>query len=190
MPAHLRQAIWRGDFGYTRDIPLSLDGTPNWGQATIWSSPIALSGFRGSGEMQSFSALVYASGQILRQSYWRSNFNWVREVGITNGVPNFGDPRGFGTLTFTLPGSSGDIQAENAYIYPNGLTLRQTIWRGNQGWLRDVPIGPDGSPNWGAAGNWMGPVQIADLPPLPPRTGDMQTFTAYPVVKWPRPLGG
>lgn len=50
-----------------------------------------------------------------------------------------------------------------------GSTLIQYFWRGNQGWMRTVPI-ISGSPDFNQASSWSGPVAISTLP----GTGDMQ----------------
>ena len=63
-----------------------------------------------------------------------------------------------------LPGS-GTLQAHGDFISGDGDTLHQAIWRGNQGWTRDVPISSSGNPVWGQAGSWSGPISISLLPP-------------------------
>ncbi|MCP4358842.1 MAG: RHS repeat protein, partial [Chloroflexi bacterium] len=55
-----------------------------------------------------------------------------------------------------------------------GNTLFESIWRGNQGWSRAIPI-VGGIPDFDNAGSWSGPFGMTNLP----GSGNMQTLAAY-----------
>ena len=45
-------------------------------------------------------------------------------------------------------GSSGEVRTYTAYVIGN--YLREAMWRGTKGYIRDVPLNADGTANWGA----------------------------------------
>ncbi|MBX2999116.1 MAG: hypothetical protein KF893_11450, partial [Caldilineaceae bacterium] len=70
-----------------------------------------------------------------------------------------------------LPGS-GTLQAQSDFVIND--TLYQAFWRGNQNWIRTVPI-VNGVEQWGSASAWAGPYTISVLP----GSGDMQITADY-----------
>lgn len=152
-----------------------------WGSAPAWSGPLYASGLPGSGSLQTF--VNYRIADRLVQGYWRNNEGWLREVPIVNDVVQWGGAPAFsGPIPFDFPGS-GALQAHGDYGVGN--TLIQAVWRGNQGWTRNVPIS-NGIIQWGQRGPWGGPLSIGGLP----GSGDMQAQdnfvinTTYWQVTW------
>ena len=110
--------------------------------------------------MQAQTAYVLPN-KTLQQSFWRGNQGWVRIVPLrANGSPDWGRASSWhGPVGLSsLPGS-GSIQAQTATVFRN-RTLVQGIWRSNQGWSRTVPLRADGTPDWGRAGAWSGPISL------------------------------
>jgi cysteine-rich repeat protein len=171
----LQQSFWRGGEGYARQVPFKTDGTPDWINATAWSGPMWPTALPGSGEMQAQAAYVMENGE-LQQSYWRGGEGYARQVPFkTDGTPDWGNATAWsGPIPVAdLPGS-GDMQAQTSYIMENG-ELQQSFWRGGEGYARQVPFKTDGTPDWGNATAWSGPIPVADLP----GSGDMQAQTSY-----------
>ncbi|MCL4872301.1 MAG: hypothetical protein KJ063_25350, partial [Anaerolineae bacterium] len=166
----LHQALWRGNQGWSRTVPI-VNGAVNWGGASTWSGPVAASTLPGSGTVQSLGG--YRLGNTLYQSMWRGNQGWAREVPIVNNQPVWGSATAWsGPVDISnLPGA-GTMNSQADFIIGN--TLWQSVWRGNQGWMRTVPI-VSGVVNWGGASNWSGPTNINTLP----GSGDMQAQDAY-----------
>jgi len=112
----------------------------------------------GSGVMQAQDGYIMPNGQ-LQQSFWRGNQGWYRSVPMkSDGTPDWSKAGAWGgpVLLSALPGS-GSMQAQNGYIMPSGQ-LQQSIWRGNQGWYRSVPMKSNGTPDWNKASAWDGPL--------------------------------
>ncbi|HEX3044989.1 MAG TPA: peptidoglycan DD-metalloendopeptidase family protein [Bacillota bacterium] len=72
-----------------------------------------------------------------------------------------------------IPGS-GLVQTLSSYILPDGSELVQTIWRGDQGFQRTVPI-VSGNFDWNHAGSWLNPISITSLP----GSGSIQTLDEF-----------
>ncbi|MCB0047707.1 MAG: hypothetical protein KDD92_19955 [Caldilineaceae bacterium] len=146
---NLVQGIWRGNQGWTRNVPIVND-VIQWNQAPGWSGPIGISGLPGSGDMQAHGD--YAVGNTLVQGVWRNNQGWTRNVPIVNGsvqwnqAGNWGGPIGISGL----PGS-GDMQAQDNFVTANRYW--QVIWRSNNQYTRSVPI-VNGVIQWGQASSW------------------------------------
>ena len=169
----IRQSVWRGDQGWTRTLPI-VNGVPNWSGASAWSGPQSITTLPGSGSIQALNA--YAISETLYQGLWRGDQGWTRTVPIVNGMPNWSGASAWSGPQYLsgLPGT-GSIQALNAY--PIGNTkLIQSIWRGDQGWIRTVNI-VNGRPDWNNAPAFSGPMSISSLP----GSGSMQGLMALPV---------
>ncbi|MCL4264494.1 MAG: hypothetical protein KJ069_14820 [Anaerolineae bacterium] len=166
----LHQGLWRGNQGWSRTVPI-VNGAVNWGGASTWSGPVSATTLPGSGTVQSLGG--YRLGNILYQSLWRGDQGWTREVPVVNNQPDWNNASAWsGPVNISnLPGS-GSINSQADFIIGN--TLWQSVWRGNQGWMRTVPI-VSGVVNWGGASNWSGPTNINTLP----GSGDMQAQDAY-----------
>ena len=75
----------------------------------------------------------------------------------------------------TLPsGSSGAIEGQADVIFPNNTQLLQSIYRGNQGYWRLVPV-VNGNPVWASAGVWSPPYAASTLP----GSGTVQTRSDF-----------
>ena len=142
-----REAVWRGGLGYTRKVPLNANGTINWGNAQSWSQCCGP-------QTAPRSQDRYVVGNHLYQSvYWtESNCLEYKRAMDSNGEE-------IGTQTSqtcrtTLPaGSSGTITSYTAYVV--GGRLREGIWRGGVGYVRDVPLTADKTDvNWSSAPAW------------------------------------
>jgi hypothetical protein len=154
----LMQAFWRSDQGFYRVVPMKADATPDWSNAGAWGGPVALAGMPGSGSMQAQSDFVMPNGQLM-QAFWRGDQGFYRVVPMkADGTPDWDKAGAWGgpVLLGGLPGS-GSLQAQSDVVLKNGQLL-QTIWRGNQGWTRSVPMKTDQTPDWGAASAWAGPI--------------------------------
>ncbi|HEV2145919.1 MAG TPA: hypothetical protein VGR37_00735 [Longimicrobiaceae bacterium] len=163
-PVKLVQAIWRSNRKYTRRVPVASDGTLQWGSARGWTEEWVPNGLPGSGSIQAYDIVTWPSRRMM-ESVWRTDTGYWRIINRNPGgevdwwgSSGWSAPVGIGTL----PGS-GSYQAQSDFVYPNGSTLMQAIWRGGQGWYRTVPM-LNGEPNWGAASAWSGPVALSTLP--------------------------
>lgn len=160
----LRQAVWRGNQGWTRSVPLDTSGKPQWNKAGAWSGPIGLSGLPGKGSIQCTTAFLPGDGK-LHQGFWRGDQGWARTVPLkTDGSPNWNKASAWGgpIALSGLPGS-GSIQAQTTFRTPAGR-LVQGFWRGDHGWSRTVPLKSDRSPDWNKASSWSGPLGLSTLP--------------------------
>ncbi|MCL4872302.1 MAG: hypothetical protein KJ063_25355, partial [Anaerolineae bacterium] len=155
----LHQALWRGNQGWSRTVPI-VNGAVNWGGASTWSGPVSASTLPGSGTVQSLGG--YKLGNTLYQSMWRGDQGWTREVPIVSNQPDWNNASVWsGPVNISnLPGS-GSVNSQADFIIGN--TLWQAVWRGNQGWARTVPI-EGGLVIWNDASNWSGPTNISTLP--------------------------
>lgn len=174
----LKEAVWRGNQGWSRDVQLTTNGTIMWWLYPGWSGPASISSIPGSGDLQ--AQVNYRVGDVLVQGFWRGNQGWTRDVPIVRDVVQWGSAPPFaGPINIGgLPGS-GDMQAHGDYAA--GSTIIQAIWRSNQGFARNVPI-VNGVAQWGQASawNWNNPISINTLP----GSGDMQAqdnFAIYNV---------
>ncbi|HEX9677115.1 MAG TPA: hypothetical protein VGA07_14160 [Anaerolineales bacterium] len=168
--ATLWQSLWRGNEGWYRTVPIQ--GTQvDWNHASTWAGPISLSGMPGSGTIRTLDDFVV--GSVYWQSFWRTYHGWYRTVPVVNGAPdwrNAGLWQGPSAVA-GLPGG-GTLQTQGGFVA--GTTLWQSIWRGDQGWYRTVPI-VDGQIQWRSAGGWQGPTTLAGLP----GSGSLQAQSDY-----------
>ena len=133
-------------------------------------APSSLPGDSGS-SIQSWNAFVH--GNTLHQGYWRGNQGWYRTVPIADEAvqweaaspwagPILPDPPLPGTEP-PLPGS-GLVQSQDAFIIGN--LFYQAFWRGDEGWVRNLPI-VNGQIQWGStdpAYQWPDdPIALSDL---------------------------
>ncbi|WNG44020.1 hypothetical protein F0U60_07870 [Archangium minus] len=180
VPGYLLQGMWRGNQGFSRTVPLNSNGVPNFGAASGWSGPVAISGLPGAGDMQGQGDFIFSNGRTMMQSMWRGDQGFTRTVSMNaDGSPNWAAASAWSgpALLSGLPGS-GSLQASEAVVIAFGRVLRQSFWRGNQGFTRTVPMNMDGTPNWAAASAWSGPTSSSVLP----GSGDVQSLseTLYP----------
>ena len=159
----LRQSIWRGNQGFYRDVPI-VNGVPNFNSPGAWSAPIGINLLPGSGDMQTTISYFYANNTKLRQSFWRGNQGYTRDVPVDNGIPNFNNAGAWSApIAITVLPGNGDMQADDRYIYDNNTKLRQSVWRGGQGYWRDFPV-ENGTPNFNNPGAWSAPISLSILP--------------------------
>ena len=144
----LREAIWRGTNGYTRNVPLNANGTVNWAAAPSWSWCCSSSA---PPEAQG----VFIVGNSYKQNVWWSASNCIE---YSRPLDSNGNPSGTQTqqaCQTSLPsGSSGAIETYTAYI--TGQYLHEALWRGGKGYVRDVPLNATNTDvNWSAAPAWQ-----------------------------------
>lgn len=130
---HLHEAMWRDTKGWVRSVPLKSNGSVNWSAAPNWfnccnsSSPPEAQG-------------VFIVGDTYRQNVWWSASNCEEFSNPLNddGSINWGSQTSGPCQTSLPPGSSGSIESYTAYV--TGELLRESIWRGGKGYVRDVPL--------------------------------------------------
>lgn len=153
---------------------------PNYVQACPWSStPVASSTLPGVGDVQSVDS--YIANNILRESLWRGDQGWYRDTPIVNG--SLGTPGGWnGPLDLTVwpAESSGPVQGQSNYILGN--FFHQVLWRGNQGWSREVPLA-NGVPQFSCVGS----IPTATPPVVPPTNTPVLPPTNTP-TRTPTPV--
>jgi len=143
-----------------------INGFIDWRNASVWLGPGDSAALPGSGELQAQSDVLINNGQTLLQSLWRGDQGWLRAVPVVNG----GDIDWANATAWVGPGNpadlpgSGAIQATSDVIINNAKSLMQSVWRGNQSWLRAVPIIDGGAVDWKNATAWIGPGDISALP--------------------------
>lgn len=160
----IQESVWRNNQGFHRTIPLNVGGEPDWSRASGWTGPLAASGLPGAGSNQAQDDYVYPNQAHLMQSVWRGDQGFWRTVPFLNGSPNWGAASAWSApIPVSANPGAGSLQTLDAIVYPNGATLMQSIWRGDQGYWRTVPI-VNGAPNFGAASAWSGPSAPSALP--------------------------
>jgi len=141
----LREAMWRGGLGWLRNIPVNDDGTVDWTAAPSWVQCCSGGGPNEQG--------AYVTGGYLYQHVFWSASNCTEyrtELSTVTGDPHWWTTTYYPCNT-SAPGS-GTIESYTTYV--NGGKLREAMWRGGSGWLRDVPLNDDGTVDWTAAPNW------------------------------------
>ncbi|MCP4418215.1 MAG: S8 family peptidase [Chloroflexi bacterium] len=156
---HLHQSLWRNNQNFSRTVPI-VNGQIQWNSSSAWAGPSSINGMPGSGNIQAQS--IFIVGNQLEQSLWRGNQGWHRIVPIVNNQVQWGSASTwYGPYALnTLPGS-GSVQAQSTFVVGN--QLEQSLWRGNQGWHRIVPI-VNNQVQWGSASTWYGPYALNTLP--------------------------
>lgn len=133
----LVQAIWRNNWGYSRNVPI-VGGVVQWSQAGPWSSPLSISTLPGSGDMQATDN--YVVGNTYWQSFWRSDVQYTRYAPIIGGVVRFDQASGWSVTTSqeNLPGS-GSVQTQGNYVLSwtganGGIRAEEADW-GDTKWI-------------------------------------------------------
>lgn len=124
--------------------------------------------YPGTGDMQSTSIFIYPSGYEALEGYWKGGVGKSRIIPVFLGGPiQWWNPGSWSPAIDPdkLPGS-GAIQSQTEFVTPDKTLLYQAIWRGDQGWCRDVPV-IGGTVRWELANDiedWDGPVYLSSLP--------------------------
>jgi hypothetical protein len=163
----LWSSYYRSNQEWSQVVPVD-DGEPLWTHASAlmqFDSDVP-----GSGSFQTESAFVI--GDTITESVWRGNQGWSRTVPIDSNVPYWDNASSWaGPVSISgLPGS-GTLQTHADFVLGN--TLWQSLWRGDQGRSRTVPI-VNGVIQWGSASAWSSPVSISALP----GSGTLQSHSA------------
>ncbi len=172
----LRQGIWRNNEAYSRSAPIE-NGQPNWRKATSWGGPYHIDRnvkLPGSGDIQTLA--TYVIGNTVYQGIWRGNQGFTRQAPIKNCAPDWRNATAWkGPLSINnLPGS-GELQSISSHVVDD--ILYQEIWRGNQGYRRNVPI-INGQRKWQDA-PWSRPISKSEYP----GSGDIQAMVGYVLEK-------
>ena len=113
----------------------------------------------------------------LYEAIWRNDQGWSRSVATDpTGAILWGSAPTTWAGPISISGMPGSGIMQSAANYRVGNTLVQSMWRGNQGWYRYVPIAFD-VVQWVSAPGWSGPVSISTMP----GTSDMQAGGDYVV---------
>ncbi|GAB4209737.1 MAG: hypothetical protein Fur006_69730 [Coleofasciculaceae cyanobacterium] len=117
----------------------------------------------------------------LSQGFWRGNQGFTRTIPFKkDGTPDWCAATDWSApIPISILPGCGDIQAQSTFVYLNGKTLRQFIWRGNQGFIRTVPLQDKCTPDWNAASDWSAPISPSTLP----GSGDIQSQNEYVSVQ-------
>lgn len=109
----------------------------------------------------------------LWQSLWRGNQGWYRTVPVDGTHVDWDHAETWaGPLSLDgLPGS-GAMQSQSGFVA--GSEHWQSLWRRDRGWYRTVPV-LNGTPDWGNAGDWGGPVTLLGIP----GSGSMQSQSDF-----------
>jgi len=155
----LNQALWRGNRGYSRIVPLRADGMPDWARASRWYGPYSLSSLPGSGSIQAATDTMLLNGRLL-QTYWRGNVKYRRYVPPKpNGDPDWARAGSFRVDAYlSRLAGSGSLRCESATVLPDRDTyglLYQSYLRGSHAYSRFVPLASSGYPRWSSAGQWV-----------------------------------
>ncbi len=153
----LYQSFYKGNEGWNRKVPLEADGTPDWGNISVWNSFEDLSlVLPGPGPYDAYGAFIDGN-RTLHQSFYKGNVGWNRKVPLkADGTPDWGNASEwteFSDLGAVLPGGPGPYDAYGAFV-DGSQTLHQTFYKDNLGWNRKVPLKADGTPDWGNASEW------------------------------------
>jgi hypothetical protein len=173
-PTSLIQGLWCGEVGYARTVPLTIQGTEDWGCISLgtcpWSAPLPASSFPGTGPVRAASDLIV--GSTLIQGYWRDNGGYSRSVPLLpDSSPDWSCESqrrcpwsGPFSLDSTGVPGSGQIDGQAGYIA--GSQLVQEIWRGERGYARRVPV-EVGIPRWSCSSEGSCPFSEMVVPGFP-----------------------
>ncbi|MGE5344211.1 MAG: hypothetical protein ACM3SY_22315 [Candidatus Omnitrophota bacterium] len=126
----------------------------------------------GTGLIRAYNAFILPNGSAVMEWAWRDDQGFLtRNIPIVDGDIQWCNPGAW--ISFPVPDlpGSGEMQALNGYILPDGTAFHQGIWRGNQGFNRTVPI-RNGEIIWPEASRWSDPLPITIMP----GTGDIQAL--------------
>lgn len=173
-PTSLIQGVWCGTVGYSRSVPLTVQGAADWGCISLgncpWSEPLAVALFPGTGPLRAESDLIV--GSTLIQGYWRDDGGYSRSVPLLpSNEPDWAcESQGrcpwSGPFSLDSTGVPGSGQIEGQAAYVTGSNLFQEIWRGGRGYARLVPI-ESGTPRWNCAGDGSCPFAEIAVPGFP-----------------------
>ncbi len=95
---------------------------------------------------------VYTGKSFVYQHvFWSATNCTEHKTPLDNsGNPIWGSTSIYACRTYA-PGS-GTIESYSTFV--GGEKLREAIWRGGNGYVRDIPIKDDGTVNWAVAPNW------------------------------------
>lgn len=164
---------WRGNESYYRTTDIS--GNSSTSVRSAWRGSYLVGDFPGSGNILTISYLRGPS--TVYQSIWRAGNGvqgYFRQIPIASGGLNWnGATQWEGPLPLSSFPGFGAIQAHGDVLVGN--TVYQTLWRGNQGWFREVPV-VNGVIQWPSSGaGWQGPIPLGSMP----GSGDMQAQDNY-----------
>jgi len=143
---YLHEALWRGNVGYTRDVPLHASGYVNWAAAPAWTQCCTGT----PPEAQD----AYVVGNNYFQNVFWSATNCIAYTAPLDASGNIIWSSQTSQPCQTYAPGSGTVQTYAAYILGNYLT--EAIWRGNIGYTRAVPLDSSGtSVLWGSAPAWQ-----------------------------------
>ncbi len=148
------EAMWRDGKGYTRDVPLNNNGTINWGAAPGWSQCCGPT-----------TAPRSQDGYIVGNHFYQNVFwteanclEYKRELNIYGDATDAQTSQQCRTVlnppnSFPGTGTLDVITSYTAYVV--GGRLREGLWRGGKGYIRDVPLKADNTDiNWNSAPVW------------------------------------
>lgn len=131
----------------TRSYLLNISD-PNVAAKCPWLGPVTLTGLPGTGSIQTFSEFIIG-GSTVFQTYWRGSQAWARSVPISNGIMDISQATAWtGPTALTGYPGTGTVQAQSEAAV--GTSVKQTFWRGDQGWWRYAPI-VNNAPQWTCA---------------------------------------
>jgi hypothetical protein len=143
------EAMWRDGIGYTRRAPLNGNGTINWSLAIPWVACCWGTAPR--------SQDAYIVGNNYYQNVFWTETNCTEYLRPLDNNGNLGTQTSQNCRTSVPAGSSGTITSYTAYVV--GGRLREGIWRGGIGYVRDVPLTSTNQDiDWGNA-----PAQGGDI---------------------------
>ncbi len=141
----LREAIWQGGVGYVRNVPLQDNGEVDWHAAPNWTQCCT--------STTPYVQGAYVIGDHVYQSqFWADATCTEYETPLDEqGAPIWNQTRTQVCRTFA-PGS-GTVGTYTAVV--TGEYLREAIWRGGIGYVRDIPLNDTNTEaNWNAAPDW------------------------------------
>ena len=143
----LREALWRGGKGYVRDIPLKSNGEVDWNAASTipWTHCCTASA-------PSAQGAFVVGNHVYQNQFWSATNCTEYKTPLANdGQPNWGQTTSQPCRTFA-PGS-GSIGSYTAVV--TAEYLREAIWRGGKGCVRDMPLNSSNTDvDWNAPVGW------------------------------------
>ncbi len=111
----LHQNFWRGNQNWTRTVPI-VNGVEQWGSASTWAGPYAITVLPGSGDMQMLADFVL--NYTLHQEYWRGSVGYRRTVPIVGNAPQWNAASAWTAVSINDLTGSGSLQTLNFYVLP------------------------------------------------------------------------